>query len=95
MILSKPLIGTGGNVLLNEGIELKAAMISRLKNWGIPFVTIQGEEERAVEEQASINREVQLPQLDRIFVDTLNHPLMKIVYDATFSHLQERQHGNG
>jgi hypothetical protein len=95
MILSKPLIGASGNVLLNEGVVLKTTMIPRLKNWDIPFVTVQGEEEKTAEAAAPLAQEFETKQLDQVFADVLTNPLMKIIYDATLLHLRGKQAANG
>lgn len=91
MILSKPLIGAAGNVLLNEGVVLKISMVARLKNWGVPFVSVQGEEEAAKQESAPAAQEVHSQKLDQTFAGLLDNPIMKIIYEATLHHLQGKQ----
>ncbi len=45
MVLARDVASTSGNVLLGKGTALTPAMGRRLKNWGIFFVYIEGEEE--------------------------------------------------
>lgn len=91
MILEKPVMGTGGNVLLNEGVVLKASMIGRLKNWNIPSVSVQSDEEEVEEEAETVSIEYKTQQLDDTFADVMDNPIMKIVYDATKAHLENRE----
>jgi len=88
MILSRPLMGSAGNTLLSEGVVLKKAMISRLKNWDVPFVVIQSEEENVEEISTAATVEFKTSELDNTFKDVLKNPIMKIVYEATRDYLR-------
>lgn len=90
MVLAKPLMGSGGNVLLSDGVVLKKAMISRLKNWDVPFVVIQSEGEDVVEASSPIALEFKTEELDHVYADVIKNPIMKIVYEATRDYLRNK-----
>jgi len=82
MVLAKPLMGTTGNVLLSEGVLLKKSMISRLKNWDIPFVYVQSDSEQPEDTSSPTTVAVSTGELDGIFSDVIKNPIMKIIYEA-------------
>jgi hypothetical protein len=90
MVLAKPLMGSAGNVLLSEGIVLKQSMISRLKNWDVPVVVIQSDDEPAEEVAAPVAVEFRTDELDAKFKDVMKNPIMKIVYEATRDYFQNK-----
>lgn len=90
MVLAKPLIGSAGNVLLNEGVVLKVSMISRLRNWDIPTVTVQSAEETVEETSAAPAVEFHSEALDEVFRDVMKQPIMRIVYEATRDYFKSK-----
>ena len=85
MVLSKDVASTSGNVLLGKGTALNPAMGRRLKNWGIFFVYIEGEEEsEAQEETATISPEEVKKQLEEKFSGVLDSLVMKKILDAVY-----------
>ena len=85
MILAREVCGTSGNILLIKGTQLNPALGRRLKNWGIPFVYIEGEEESMTQESApSISPEDLKKHLMAKFSDVINNPLMKQIFAAVF-----------
>jgi len=90
MILAKPLVGTNGNVLLGEGVELKKSMISRFKNWDIPFVYIQSDDDNPGDTANTASVAVSTDELDGIFCDVIKNPLMKIIYEAARDYNQSK-----
>ena len=83
MVLDRDVRGSAGNILLNKGTRLTAAMGRRLKNWGIAAVFIEGEEdvvelEEAVETSPSEIRE----HLEAKFADFPDNPKMMDLFTA-------------
>ena len=89
MILAKPLMGSSGNILLNEGVVLKQSMISRLKNWDVPLVTVQSDQETVEETAAPVAVEFKTEALDAVFSNVIKNPIMKIIYEATRDYLNK------
>ncbi len=86
MILDRDVRGSSGNILVNKGTKLTAAMGRRLKNWGVASVFIEGEEEivekeESVEVSSSDIRE----QLEIKFADYLDNPKMKELLTAVYN----------
>ncbi|OGJ94166.1 MAG: hypothetical protein A2487_07740 [Candidatus Raymondbacteria bacterium RifOxyC12_full_50_8] len=86
MVLAKPVVGSGGNILLGEGTELRTTLISRLRNWGVPFVVIQSQEGEITEEKITASLDTKRQEVERVFEQVKNHPLMAIIYEATKEH---------
>jgi len=66
MVLARDVASTSGNVLLGKGTALTPAMGRRLKNWGIFFVYIEGEEE-SEEQAAAVEISPDSPIMEKIF----------------------------
>jgi len=90
MILAKPLVGTTGNILLNEGVILKGSMVSRLKNWDVPVVYVESENEHAVDPENTSTVAVSTTEIDEIFMDVMKNPLMKTIYEAAKDYSSNR-----
>ncbi|MFH0920473.1 MAG: hypothetical protein V1913_08925 [Fibrobacterota bacterium] len=90
MVLAKPLIGSAGNILLNEGVVLKVSMVARLRNWDIPSVTVQSTEETVEESSTAQAVEFHSEILDEVFKDVMKHPIMRIVYEATHDYFKSK-----
>ena len=85
MILARDVSSTSGNVLLGKGTPLTPALGRRLKNWGIFFVYIDGEEESEVVEAAvKISPDEVRQELEKKFEGTLDEPVMRKVFNAVF-----------
>ena len=86
MVLAREVYGSSGSALLNKGTKLTVTMGRRLKNWGIPFVCIEGEEEHQEEKPAiEISPEEIREQLEEKFVDVMNDPTMQKLFNAVYS----------
>ena len=82
-ILAKDVYGNAGNVLLGKGTSLSAAMGRRLKNWGIPFVWIEGDEDAAENtESTEVDTEDVIAKLDERFAGLLDNPIMSAIHTA-------------
>ena len=83
MCLAKDVCGTSGNILLGKGAALSSALGRRLKNWGIYFVYIEGEEETEEDmESDAISPEEIKANLEHKFELVLGNHLMKKIFDA-------------
>lgn len=83
MILAKDVTGSSGNALLGKGTTLSSTMGRRLKNWGIPFVHIEGEEEdhqESTDENAS-PEEIRAT-LEKRFEGIIKIPRMTDIFNA-------------
>ena len=92
MVLDRDVRGASGNILLNKGTTLSAAMGRRLKNWGISAVFIQGEEE-AVEQELVVETsptEIR-EQLETKFADYLDNPKMHELFTAVFNYKSKQR----
>lgn len=86
MVLAREVYGASGSALLNKGTKLTVTMGRRLKNWGIPFVCIEGEEEHKEEKPAiEISPEEIREQLEEKFVDVMGDPTMQKLFNAVYS----------
>lgn len=86
MVLDRDVRGSSGNILLNRGTSLTAAMGRRLKNWGISAVFVEGEED-VVEKEESVEiapTEI-LEHLKAKFVDFLDNPKMNELLTAVYT----------
>lgn len=83
MVLAKEVSSSSGNVLLNKGTSLSPSIGRRLKNWGIPFVYVDGEEEgRAATSQAVKSPDILKQQLDQKFEAVTHNAIMKKIMIA-------------
>lgn len=86
MILARDVYGSSGSALLNKGTRLTMTMGRRLKNWGVPFVCIEGEEERQEEKPAlEISSEEIRQQLEEKFADVMDNPVMQKLFNAVYT----------
>jgi len=90
MVLAKPIVGNSGNILLNEGVILKKSMIPRLKNWDVPFVSVQSEVESVEEVAAPVVVEYKSDVLDEVFKDVIKNPIMKIILESTRDYFRNK-----
>ncbi len=88
MILERDLLGSAGNILLNKGTALSAAMGRRLKNWGITNVFVNGGEEEEVTEEVvlSVSPGEIKKHLEEKFGKYLEHPIMRQIFKAVYNH---------
>lgn len=83
MILAKDVNGASGNALLGKGTTLSSTMGRRLKNWGIPFVYIEGEEENQEEsEESEVSPEEIKAELEKRFEGIIKIPRMTDIFNA-------------
>lgn len=86
MILAKDVNGTSGNALLGKGTTLSSTMGRRLKNWGIPFVYIEGEEDNQEEtEENAVSLEEIKKELEERFEKVIKIPRMSDIFKAVLN----------
>lgn len=85
MILARDVCGSSGSALLNKGTKLTLTMGRRLKNWGIPFVCIEGEEVHKEQKPSiEISPEEVRKHLETKFADVMDNPIMQELFTAVF-----------
>ncbi|MDG5814355.1 hypothetical protein QA601_04650 [Chitinispirillales bacterium ANBcel5] len=91
--LAREVCAASGNTLLTKGQTLTPWMARRLKNWGISYVYIEGEQESKTEHNPhslSAPNEIKAELLD-IFNGTLNNPIMKTIFAAAYQYRQGKK----
>lgn len=85
MILARDICASSGNILLGSDTPLTPALGRRLRNWGITFVYVHGEEENTTEpkEQTVAPEEVGR-HLQEKFSEVMDDPIMQKIFTAVF-----------
>ena len=87
MVLYREVCGSSGNILLSKGTTLSASLGRRLKNWGIVFVFVEGEEEtQKQEDTVNVSSEDLKNQLMLKFSNVINNPIMKKIFVAIYQY---------
>lgn len=87
MVLSREIRNSSGNTLVSKGVSLTAALGRRLKNWGIYYVYIEGEE-LSTEELSIINsspEELKAHLLSK-FSSVMENPIMEKLFVAIYQY---------
>jgi hypothetical protein len=85
MVLAKDVTGTSGSVLLAKGILLTSAMGRRLKNWGVLFVSIEGEDDSSEKGTVpTVSPEQVREQLEKQFEKVMSSEIMKKIFAAVY-----------
>jgi hypothetical protein len=85
MVLAKDVTGTSGSVLLAKSTVLTTAMGRRLKNWGVLFVSIEGEETAAEAASAvKVSPEEVRALLEKKFEKVMASEIMKKIFAAVY-----------
>lgn len=83
MILARDVFGTSGSALLNKGTRLTPTMGRRLKNWEVPVIFVEGEEEQTAQTPAvDISYGEVQKELEAKFADVISNPIMKELFTA-------------
>jgi hypothetical protein len=91
MVLAKEVCGTSGSILLAKGTLLTASMGHRLKNWGVLFVYVEGEEESSQEGSVpTISPEEIRRQLEDRFSKVIGSEIMKKIFAAVYKYRLQR-----
>lgn len=86
MALAKEVTGTSGNVLLAKGIILTPSMAHRLKNWGVSFVYVEGENDlQETSNDTSVSPAEIREHLESKFSNVIGSEIMKKIFAAVYS----------
>ena len=85
MVLAKEVCGTSGSILLATGTVLTSSMGHRLKNWGVQFVYVEGEEESPQQGSvATVSPEEIRALLENKFSKVIGSEIMKKIFAAVY-----------
>ena len=84
-VLAEPLVDEQGRTLLPRGARLSAAVISRLRGWGISRLSIEGEDPDAVDAERLLGN------LEFRFSDLEGDELMMQIKAIARSHLLKKR----
>ncbi|MDR2591534.1 MAG: hypothetical protein LBC59_01845 [Chitinispirillales bacterium] len=91
-VIAVDVTSPSGNVLMNKGSAITPAMGRRLRNWGIAYVYIEGEEGRGghvgLKRRSAIETKSELYDM---FVDTLDSANMRKIFDAVCNYKIKQQ----
>lgn len=87
MVLSRRVCNSSGNILVSKGVSLTAALGRRLKNWGIHYVYIEGEEQSTEESNivSSSPEELKTHLLSK-FSSVMENPIMENLFVAVYQY---------
>lgn len=83
-IVAVPVENDQGRVLLPRGSKLSAAVLSRLKGWGVNTLAIEGEEA----DPAGKSTAELLEELDHRFAGLEDDALMMQIKEVAYNHLR-------
>jgi len=86
MVLTQPIIGLDGKILLQSGSKLKKSLIHRLVGWGVQSAYI--DDGNQSEGKQKTNDDKRLARLDLIFKEHLENHKMLVLYQAVQTHLK-------
>ncbi len=85
MVLAKDVCGTSGSVLLAKGTVLTSAMGRRLKNWGVQFVHVEGEDDSSSPgDTVSVSPQEVREHLEKKFSQVMSSEVMKKIFAAVY-----------
>ncbi|MDR0330983.1 MAG: hypothetical protein LBH93_04660 [Chitinispirillales bacterium] len=94
-VAADDVVSPSGNVLLNRGAPVTPAMGRRLRNWGIAYVYIEGEDnpDKGVT-PGGAKSEVEIKsELYDMFLGTLDSANMRKIFDAVCNYKIKQQGG--
>jgi hypothetical protein len=93
-IIAIDVTSPSGNVLIGKGTAITPAMGRRLRNWGIAYVYIVGEEGRSGSAGSKVQSAIKTKsELYDMFFGTLDSANMRKIFDAVCSHKIRQQDG--
>jgi len=95
-IAAEDIASPSGNVLVNKGSPITPALGRRLRNWGIDFVSVEGEDDggASVRERLASPVKIKSELYDK-FLGTLDNARMRKIFDAVCEHKLRRQSEEG
>ena len=93
-IAADDVVSPSGNVLLNKGAPVTPAMGRRLRNWGIAYVYVEGEDTVGEGVKGRVRSEVEIKsELYDMFLGTLDSAYMRKIFDAVCAEKIKQQGG--
>lgn len=94
-IIAVDVIGAAGNVLISKGAKITPALGRRIRNWGVEYIFIEGEDDDAdrIKVNAKSPQEI-YNDLYEMFTGTLENAHMKVIFDAVYAH-KTKDHNSG
>ncbi len=87
MVLGRDVCANSGNVLIGKGSPLTPSLGKRLKNWGIYFIYIEGDEDEREDEHVEKESVHEIEaMLKHKFSDVIEDPLMRKIHEAVFAY---------
>lgn len=96
MVLSREICNSSGNTLVSKGTPLTAALGRRLKNWGIRYIYIEGEEQ-SIEESNNVSsspEELKTHLLSK-FSSVMKNPIMEKLFIAIYQYRLQKNNRSG
>jgi hypothetical protein len=94
-VIAADVVSPSGNVLMGKGTAITPAMGRRLRNWGISYVYIDGEEDHGGSAGLKARSAVETKsELYDMFYGTLESANMRKIFDAVCNY-KIRQQGRG
>jgi hypothetical protein len=90
-LIAADVMSPSGNVLIPKGAAITPAMGRRLRNWGIAYVYIDGEEERKSAGSAARSVIETKSELYDMFFGTLDSANMRKIFDAVCNYKIRRE----
>jgi len=91
-VIAADVASPSGNILMGKGTAITPAMGRRLRNWGIAYVYVEGEEGRGGSSGAKARSAVETKsELYDIFVGTLDSANMRKIFDAVCNYKIRQQ----
>ncbi|MEW6536544.1 MAG: hypothetical protein AB1454_13120 [Candidatus Auribacterota bacterium] len=101
MVLAKPLKKADGQVLLGEGGRLSPRVITRLNEWEIDIIFVEGEPESPDEEECAVGMRIDTASLEEIcatidqrFKYVADHIVMKKIIRGLKEHFLRKYNAN-
>ena len=85
-------LGPSGNVLLGKGASVTPALGRRLRNWGVDFVFVEGDDDSEESVKTKSPAEIKSELYD-LFLGTLDNERMKVIFDAVCAHKLQKFEG--
>ncbi len=93
-VVAAEVTSPSGNILMKKGTAITPAMGRRLRNWGIAYVYVEGEEGRGGISGSKTRTAVETKsELYDMFFGTLDSVNMRKIFDAVCAHKIRQQGG--
>jgi hypothetical protein len=87
LILAKDVCGSSGSILLGKGTTVTPSLSRRLKNWGVGYIYVEGEEVAGAADSTPVISPTELKErLEKKFALVIEHPIMKHIFAAVLQY---------